>query len=56
MQRSEERKLEVFAPFVLLKFEKKTMTNTNQIVERRMPDSRSYKARSDTLFKTFIDR
>ena len=40
----------------LLKFEKKTVTNTNQIVERRMPDSRSYKARSDTLFTTFIDR
>ena len=40
----------------LLKFEKKTVTNTNQIVERRMPDSRSYKVRSDTLFTTFIDR
>ena len=26
------------------------------IVERRMPDSRSYKARSDTLFTTVIDR
>ena len=40
----------------LLKFEKKTVTNTNQIVERRMPDARSYKARLDTLFTTFIDR
>ena len=42
----------------LLKFQKRTVTNTNQIVERRMSDSRSYKlkARSDTLFTTFIDR
>ena len=40
----------------LLKFEKKMATNTNQIVERRMPDSRSYNAHSDTLFTTFIDQ
>ena len=41
----------------LLKFEKKTATYTNHIVKRRMPDSRSYKARSaDTLFTASIDR
>ena len=34
----------------------KRVTNTSQIVERRMSYSRSYKARSDILFTTFIDR
>ena len=70
MQRSEARKLEDIPRhelngilcrfFFLRKFEKKTVTNTNQIVERtwerKMPDSRSYKTRWDTLFTTFIDR
>ena len=46
----------VFVFFFWLKFEKKTVTNTNQIVGRRMSDSRSYQACSDTLFTTFIDR
>ena len=36
----------ILCSFFLLKFEKKTVTNTNQIVERRMPDSISYKLSS----------